>query len=156
MEECIYEIVEEACKKFYENDRYLINHRVNERAIAFRFGIYLQELISKNKFFDNYNLDNEYNRNMNDPKRLRGCKNGVYPDLIIHQRGSNKYNLLIIECKTKWNSDVSGDIRKIRKFVDIHDIYKYRYGLSILFECQYVRCIFIEYGKEDSIKIIKI
>lgn len=156
MEECIYEIVEEACKEFYENDRYLINHNVNERAIVFRFGIYLQELISKNKFFDNYNLDNEYNRNMNDSKRLRDYENGVYPDLIIHQRGSNEYNLLIIECKTEWNSDVSGDICKIRKFVDINEIYKYRYGLSILFERHKVRCIFIEDGKEDRIKIIKI
>ena len=156
MEDCIDKMIEKACKELYKNDRYLFEHNVNERTIVFRFGIYLQRLISKNKSFDNYNLDNEYNRNIDDSKRLSDYENGVYPDLIIHKRGSNEHNLLIIECKTEWNSDVSGDIEKIRKFVDINGRFKYRYGLSILFRINEVECKFIEEGKEDRTKIIKI
>lgn len=156
MEDCIDEIIEKACKELYKNDRYLIKHNVNERAVVFRFGIYLQRLISKNNYFDNYNLDNEYNRNMDDSKRLSDYENGVYPDLIIHKRGSNEYNLLIIECKTEWNSDISEDINRIRRFVDTNGRFRYKYGLSILFKKNEVKCIFIEYGKEDRSKIIKI
>ena len=152
----IYKIIEKACIELYENDFYLIDNRVNERAIVFRFGIYVQELIDKNKFFDNYNVDNEYNRNIKDPKSFSNAENGVYPDLIIHHRGDNEHNLLIIECKTEWNSDVDRDIHKIRKFVDKKGIYKYRYGLSMIFEINKVECKFIEDGKQDINKTINL
>ena len=47
----IYKIIEKACIELYENDFYLIDNRVNERAIVFRFGIYVQELIDRSRFF---------------------------------------------------------------------------------------------------------
>lgn len=89
MKEKILFILEKACKRIYKNDRYLIDNRVCERAIVFWLGIYIQRIISRDSQLKFYDLDNEYNRNGQDPKRTPNFKNGTYPDLIIHKRGSN-------------------------------------------------------------------
>lgn len=100
--------------KLYENDSYLIlnyskdepNH-VSERSIVFRFGIYFEEFVREK--LPSYNLDSEYNRNKADKKFLPSWKSGCYPDIIIHKRGSNDDNFLVIEFKTWWNSEQSDD-----------------------------------------------
>jgi hypothetical protein len=108
-----------ALEKLYREDAYLISHNVSERSIVFRFGIYLQELANENDMLKGYNIDVEYNRNFNDPKRLKGKKNGAVPDLIIHKRGTNEDNLLIIEFKPHWHNGeeaIQSDINKLRAF----------------------------------------
>lgn len=37
----------------------------------------------------------------------------VYPDFILHKRGSNDFNILIIEFKTWWNPQNDEDIEKL-------------------------------------------
>lgn len=75
MKEKIQCILEKACKKIYKEDRDLINNRVSERAIVFRLGIYIQRLMSKDTELKFYNLDNEYNKNGQDLKRIPGFEN---------------------------------------------------------------------------------
>ena len=146
MKEKIECILEKACKKIYKEDRYLINNRVSERAIVFRLGIYIQRLMNRDAELKLYNLDNEYNRNGQDSKRMPGFENGTYPDLIIHKRGSNINNKIIIECKTWWNDDIYIDMQKLREFINIRGKYKFKYGISIIFRknttCFYIK-IFI-------------
>ncbi len=154
MKKKIENLLEKACAKLYEQDRYLINMRVCERAIVFRLGIYLQTLINKDSELKLYNLDNEYNKNNRDLKRVPEFENGTYPDLIIHKRGSNRDNMLIIECKTEWNDDISTDIRKLKQFINITGRYKYKYGISIIFRMNMAEIRILEYGKEDEIKIL--
>ncbi len=156
MKEKIECIIEKACKKIYKEDRYLINNHVNERAIVFRLGIYIQRLMSRDAELKFYNLDNEYNRNGRDSKRIPGFENGTYPDLIIHKRGSNMNNKIIIECKTDWNDDTYMDIRKLREFINIRGKYKYKYGISIIFRRNTTEVRILEYDKEDAFKIINI
>lgn len=122
-----------AFELLYSNDKYLIDHQVNERSIVFRFAPYLQSELEKTNKYKKYNLDCEFNRNMDDPKFIHEGEPGVYPDLIIHRRGNNNNNLLIIEFKTYWNDNTAEDESKIREFVNLDRSYKYKYGFSVVF-----------------------
>lgn len=132
--------INKALNELYKNDLYLICNRSNsanrvghssERSIVFRFGIYFQKYLYETKFAE-YNLDNEYNRNLDELKVLPDFQNGTYPDLILHKRGSNNCNILILEFKTWWNKNTDCDKRKIKQFVDIVGEYRYHYGASIV------------------------
>ena len=127
------ELIESALDQLYKQDIYLLEHEVHERTIVFRFGHYLQNLMDETEAFrDNY-LDFEYNRNGNQPKRIPArSQNGALPDLIIHQRGTNAHNLLIMEFKTPWNRQIEDDCKKLRQFIDPHGYYCYLSGKSIL------------------------
>lgn len=148
-------LILEALSKLYDNDCYLINKdnvlnefiegsnnhipdwkkHAAERAIVFRFGIYLQELMYANKCLEDYHLDCEYNRKLDSQKDLGDRL--VYPDLIIHKRGNMKENLLVMEIKTWWNYNTENDEKKLKDFVDPKKEYKYKFGLSIIIEKNY-------------------
>lgn len=127
----ILTMINEALNELYECDSYLITNRVNERSIVFRFGYYFQRLIN-NSPFSNYNMDCEYNKNHSNPKRTINFRNGTYPDIILHRRGRNGNNLLLIEFKTWWQRNNASDIQKIKDFTDQNGDYKYAMGLSII------------------------
>lgn len=110
-------IIRQALDSLYENDSYLIMHQgialpnmdshVSERGIVFRFGIYFQRLASHHSTLQGFNIDTEYNRNLDNVKSLpntRWAQNGALPDLIVHKRGTNENNLLVIEFKAWWSS----------------------------------------------------
>lgn len=156
MKEELKNIIERACKKLYKEDIYLINNKVSERTIVFRFGIYLLRLMSRNQKLKSYTLDIEYNRNFSDPKRTINYKYGVCPDLIIHKRGSNDNNLLIMECKTYWNSDTTHDIDKINDFTNPYGEYRYKYGVSIIFKDSKIVYKIKEAGKDFEKNTIEI
>lgn len=132
--ELIVKVIADSLQNLYKQDQYLIAHdydnHVSERSIAFRFGVYFDQL-SKEHFID-YNVDMEYNRNMHDLKRLPSWKNGAVPDLILHKRGTNDYNLLIAEIKPWWNQNQEDDKQKIEEFCDPDGAYRYTYGALIL------------------------
>lgn len=131
----------------YENDQHLIyngafegeerpdyKHHVGERAIAFRYAHYLQNLINEDEMLKKYNLDCEYNRNGAECKGLPSFPKGTYPDLIIHKRGRNDANLLVMEFKTYWNDNRDEDKKKIKEFMDPSGKFKYKYGISVLID----------------------
>ncbi|MDR0320024.1 MAG: hypothetical protein LBI28_00835 [Treponema sp.] len=138
----------QAFQKLYKNDSYLIEHgeeyflpeenidktignksyHVSERGIVFKFGVYLQEIANCDERLRNYDIDIEYNRKGNDQKKV-GAEN-VCPDLIIHKRGHQEDNLLVIEFKPHWNDERSEDIKKLCGFIE--PPYKYENALSVL------------------------
>ena len=127
-----------ALEAVYQKDTYLIHNNngtidnhVSERGIVFRYGIYLDE-VARTKF-PLLNVDTEYNRNRNDLKRLPTRQRGSYPDLILHERGTNNNNFLVIEFKTWWDSNQNDDKSKIEAFCDPLGEYRYKYGVLILF-----------------------
>jgi hypothetical protein len=126
--------IEAALDELYDKDLHLLLYRVHERTIVFRFGHYLQNKLDAHEVFKQYNLDFEYNRNGRQPKRIpTRSRNGAYPDLIIHRRGLNTHNLLIMEFKPYWERNVDDDCDKILQFVDKNGNYKYQFGQSIIF-----------------------
>lgn len=112
-----------ALNKLLERDSYLLVKNVNERSISYRLAMYLQEE------FGQWNVDCEYNRNYDDMKTLELPRKDtsfsdtdavtVFPDIIVHNRGSANDNLLVIEVKKSSNRD-SGDwdIKKLRAYKD--------------------------------------
>ena len=135
-----------ALKKVYQNDGYLINNEpyfhnrndrhnhVGERPIVFRFAHYLQTELSEDRNYQQYNLDCEYNRNQIDRKILPDFPNGVFPDVILHKRGDNDYNLLVIEFKGYWNRNQDDDRKKVSLLTDISGAYGYKAGYTILID----------------------
>jgi hypothetical protein len=128
--------VDQAIAQLLEKDFFLLQIDANERAISHRLGLYLQLL------FDEWHVDCEYNRDLDNPKRLKtytrfidakldaklsvGCISEtdpitVFPDIIVHERGTHN-NLLIIEMK-KTTSQISDefDYFKLQEF-------KHQYG----------------------------
>ncbi|MDC7286987.1 hypothetical protein NXH76_04175 [Blautia schinkii] len=147
----IIKCLEAAGKDLYSFDKDLINdngvidRHAHERSICFRFGLYFHKYIDSNKFLKGYDLDAEYNRDIEGIKRLDYRPNGCYPDLILHKRGSNESNILIIECKGWWagKKDIDDDIDKIKGFLQ-SDRYKYMLGLLIIFNKEKIAFNWIE------------
>jgi hypothetical protein len=105
----------QALVKFIERDLYLLEHNLNERTITHKLAEYLRE-----NFVD-WNVDCEYNRNLDEIKEVSlldtGGKSKVYPDIIVHQRSNNSYNLLVIEPKKSNNQDGEAyDESKLRAY----------------------------------------
>jgi len=123
--------IESALDKVYEHDIYLIEQKVHERTIVSRFCIYFQHELNLTTFASN-NLDSEYNRYDTEPKRTSNFTKGTYPDIILHKRGSNDANVLVVEFKTSWNKNTAKDIQKLKDYTNQQGKYKYGIGCSIV------------------------
>ena len=119
----IKEKVKIVVDKFIKNDKeHLYKDGVHENAMSHRIAVYLE------KEFKNYNIDCEYNKNLSIPK-LNDKKEKIRPDIIIHKRGENKNNLVVIEIKKvgKDSQLAEKDIVKIKKMNNLG----YEIGLFI-------------------------
>ena len=132
-------------------DYYLLENDLSERCIASRVAMYLQDL------FQDYSVDVEYNRDAVSPKRLElppECANYtdknneslVVPDVIIHQRGPQGPNLLVLEFKK--TSNPQGFHCDYLRLCAFRKRFKYCYG-GALVECETRR------GREPSIRVTK-
>ena len=125
-------LVNKALDELYKNDQYLLEHKVHERSVVFRLAHYLQNLLNDHEVFNDYHLDVEYNRNGYQPKRISKRRNGARPDIIIHKRGSNQHNLLMIEIKPYWENNVADDLEKLKEFTQTQGQYRFCIGLSVI------------------------
>ena len=147
---------------FYKEDSYLIDNNVHERSLTFRLGMYLQNE------FPNWKVDCEYNKNCQtfqynkllsarcDKEPKFNCKEcgdhrkcTVFPDIIIHQRGTDK-NLLVIEAKC--NADVL-QIEKDKEKIDAYlsePTLRYQYGLFINFQASYEKTTLAWFSQKDD------
>ena len=150
----IKSLVNKALDKLLGNDKYLLNGNVNEMSISHKLATYLSEL------FPDYHVDCEYNKNIqsqtgnktihilrdeamkfdllkNDIPNTEFIEKFVKPDIIIHKRGSNENNLLVIEMKKNTSNDRSKeyDRLKLRSFIsnDNGNELHFSYGLFIIF-----------------------
>jgi len=125
--------VEIAIHILFEKDAFLLDNDTNERSVSHKLAEYLQIL------FPDWHVDCEYNRRGYEIKELEGIEecseeirtNRVYPDIIIHQRGTIR-NLLVVEIKTNTPESVC-DIEKLKLFTSEHGEYRYDFGLFIKF-----------------------
>lgn len=159
-------------------DCFLLKNNVHEQALTHRIAHYLENklksFLKKNKL----SIDCEYNRHINDPKTffseiinpiLNKISNtslneddlhNIYelfrPDIILHQRGDDAKNILIIECKkaqTINNNDVKFDFKKLKAFTCENGNFKYKIGVSIVFNNKHP--ILTYFFKEPKLKDIK-
>lgn len=128
-------LIDEAIQNFKMTDFYLIENDVHEQSITGKIACNILRIIEV-RYNSCWNVDVEYNRNMELPKSLHGIGN-VKPDILIHKRGCNNpdniddNNLLIVEAKKNPNKDeIKEDIKKIKAFI-YEDPYHYKYGVFI-------------------------
>ena len=101
-------------------DHDVIENNVNERTISHRLAIYLES------HFPEWDIDCEYNRDHDDSKKINITRRNtssddthattVFPDIIIHKRGTRR-NLLVIEIKKTTSSEPDAyDLGKLKAF----------------------------------------
>lgn len=120
MRELVESALNDSLDQLLRSDGDILAMDVNERSISHRFASYLEP------FFKGWNVDCEYNRKHDDPKRLdirrRNVRSDdtqattVFPDIIVHRRGTDE-NFLVIEMK-KTSSQESDDydLEKLNAF----------------------------------------
>ena len=142
----LMDIFEKAKEKFLKEEKEIIEINVNERTLSARLMFHLQTLLLNEIYQENYkeySVDCEYNRRKEIvkilPKEYRELEKKdkqIYPDIIFHQRNSEK-NLMIIEMKKTYSLDEGGknENRDRLKFLtSLRKENKYKYLLGIYFE----------------------
>lgn len=137
------------------SDSWLLENDLSEQSISHRIAFHLEGL------FTDYNIDCEYNGDIerqNNKKAISILKNelhyfgllrnkeasdlekefttrAVFPDIIIHKRGTNEHNLCIIEVK-KSTSTVPYDYDniKLRSYTSDHYDNNLIYHLGVFVE----------------------
>ena len=133
----LYDKVKNALRDFFHKDSKLLELDANERSISHKVGEHLQVQ------FSGLNVDCEYNRkkdkkqegyehNRKHAIQAKTSKNKkVFPDIIVHERGSDENNCLVIETKKKGRS-IEEDCEKLKVFTGPKD-YGYKVGLLLVF-----------------------
>ena len=139
-----------AINQFLENDFYLLEKDIAERSITHKIAEYLQAQIPE------YNVDCEYNGDIENPVTYRkqlgismetmqqlavraineNDTYGIYPDIIVHMRGFNDNNIIVIEVKkkkitTRGQNEKDFDKVKLAAFTRQ---YSYKLGVFLEFE----------------------
>ena len=120
MKNLIESALNNAIEQLLRSDSFILDKDVNERSISHRLANYIEP------HFPGWNVDCEYNRNHDDSKRLdiypRNVESDdtqattVYPDIIIHRRGTDE-NLVVIEMKKTTSAEADDyDLGKLRAF----------------------------------------
>lgn len=173
------DILGKALKSLYsQKDKYIIEKKCSERAIAFRLGYHIQNELKESSYFrrdkyKDYTVDAEYSlcdgtpvkevykkctichskdkcrivipeesikkwialfEAFNELEDCKGRRPYMYPDLIVHKRGSDGPNLAAIEIKCTWNGDLKGrknDIAKLSYMTCPQSEYKYHMGFFL-------------------------
>jgi hypothetical protein len=134
----IRKVLEEALEQLKDQDSYLFNVGANERSLTHKLAEYLQARLPVG-----WNVDCEYNRNQEDIKVIRKLvrvkkpesydieAKTVFPDIIVHKRGSNEHNLLVLEVKKSSSEDSKGlsDKEKLKALCE--PPFKYKYAVFI-------------------------
>jgi hypothetical protein len=132
----VEELLEQALKELFKHDEYLLRVDANERSITHKLAEYVQ------RFCPDWHVDCEYNRDAELPKRLLVSSlsptktdtdaKTVFPDIVVHQRGTDT-NLLVVEVKKSSNcEDGSFDKNKLRAFQEKPFCYKYAAFVHLL------------------------
>lgn len=141
----VIELLELSLKSLYKFDKILLDRSIKEECINHRFAIYLENHFKNNNKI--FSVDVEYNRNVtsreliyseifpNDRKVfnkkiiLSDIENykEVIPDIIIHERGSNRNNYLCIEAKKVYNRTT--EERDIEKLIGLlNEPFNYKFA----------------------------
>jgi hypothetical protein len=121
-----------ALKNLETHDAHLFTVDANERSITHHLAKYLELEIRKFPSLSELHVDAEYNRDGETPKILaKKCEQvavvdtkakTIFPDIIIHKRGSNDHNVLVVEAKkisVMQFDQISNSDEAVKKIVDL-------------------------------------
>ena len=93
----------------YQHDLFLLEKDLAETSISHRLALYLQQT------FDAWHVDCEYNRDLDNPKRLNNDL--VLPDIIIHRRGTrDNLAVILIKKMSRTPKVKQDDLNKLKKY----------------------------------------
>lgn len=135
-------LVDRAFDQVQDRDFFLLQNNVHERTIIHKFAAYLQQGIDEEVGSEDLFVDCEYNREghgetktLPEPEE-KNEEDQIYPDVIIHERGSHSENLLVIEAKKESNPDnYESDKERLKILTNDEDYlerYDYDHGLFLL------------------------
>ena len=129
--------VDDALRDFFRDDEKLLCIDANERSITHKLAEHLQDQ------FCDLKVDCEYNRHGIDKKELFFAlgttttdsehAKTVYPDIIVHKRGCDSANRLVIEVKKSNGGNATHDKKKLLVFTKPRGGYEYQLGLFLEF-----------------------
>lgn len=100
--ETIENIINEACRIRYRDNKNLIDEKARERIIVPEILPYLREHFTNYEVWSEYNWEGEIGNRK--PKRYLD-ENLIVPDIIVHGYGPTGHNLVAIEVKGYWNEE---------------------------------------------------
>jgi hypothetical protein len=137
--------VASALSELLANDHRLLDINANERSITFRFAMYLQS------HFPDWTVDCEFNRDGVEPKKLEHLElnpdsedeeaKTVFPDVIVHQRGT-KQNYLVLEFKKSTS--------RVDRQIDLRKLHGYKEQLG------YSHALFVEVGAGGQASVTRL
>jgi hypothetical protein len=129
----VQELLARALDVFHATELHLLRTDASERSMTHRLALHLTPL------FPEFDVDCEYNRDGFDVKRLalheRPVQDDdteavtVFPDIVVHRRGHNDANLLVIEVR-KTSSAVNADYDMLKLNAFKHEL-KYRHDVHL-------------------------
>ncbi len=175
----------QAVDLFYDKDvPSLLNKKgelsASERSYVFRIAHYLQDILSIDENFKDVVVDCEYSRATNDEKdnlekhmdlfgiypsntNKKKDDKRVFPDLVVHSRGTPKHNLMVVEFKGVWNADRqlwNKDETKLKAFTNnnpnnkpdksIKQYFYYKLGVFVMLGQGSANYVIFKNGKQSS------
>ena len=153
--DAIFELLQTAVAVFYKRDKKLVEIGGLERTCASRIAGYLQRLLDIYRYDNNcLSVDCEYGKATDNSGeeliKYLGCNNAyaasdekkgrVFPDIIVHTRGTHENNMLVIELKGYWHNDDdwTHDENKLKIFTNkiapsenLRTYFNYKQGIFI-------------------------
>lgn len=115
-------LVRAAIERLIAEQPELLSLDVSERSLTHHLANYIAASVG-----DGLNVDIEYNRHHSDPKRLKLSHRRstdhelrattVFPDIVVHQRDSDRRNMIVLEVK-KLGESLEYDQLKLEGFRD--------------------------------------
>lgn len=142
-------LLQEAVAKLYANEFSLFFVRGLENACVVRVIYYMQDMLNNDPRFymwRHYNLDFEYNKSSLGLKSINNRSKYIKPDLILHIRGTDEHNLMVIEFK-KGRKTSDKDIEKLRALTGDDCRYKYILGCAVVLNKRGTIYQFVENGE---------
>lgn len=135
----ILEAVSGALGDIVTKDQDLLTLQAHELALVHRFGVYLEERLREELRKHKLTIDLDYDRHLNRQKRLpqlpersEGDPRRFRPDLIVHRRGKDTDNILVVEWKKNGSDSVIGSLeRRIKLLLVGEDEQRGGYGYVV-------------------------
>lgn len=121
-------ILQQALRRLEKKHQQLLRWDVHERTLVSHLVCLLNGQFSRG-----LSVDMEYNREHGCAVKRNSSGATVYPDLIVHERGNDDNNLLVIECK-KSNARKGEKTKAVEKLAEHQRKRKYKYAAFIVLE----------------------
>lgn len=136
----LLELINKTLDVLYDKEAYIFQNDTSEKNMVFHFSRYFIDML-KDINYNDLSVDCEYNKNALSEHKYKEIiynydkkSHKIYPDLILHKRGSNDSNILAIEFKKHTNHSrkaIEKDSLKLKALTSEQGEFKYKIGLFI-------------------------